>query len=147
MHKECPKCSYVRTDADPPPITDCPNCGIVYAKVEALNQRESHDAVKEQQREEYRAAGIQRAAERQRRRNQTHVCTHCGDTNGGTVVTRGNLGIEIILWLTFLVPGIIYSIWRLSSRYIACPTCGASALIPIQSPRGRELMQSYHADD
>lgn len=144
MQRECPKCSYVRTDADPPPITDCPRCGVVYAKVEALSQRESADAFRAQQREEYRAAEIQRAAERQRRRVQTHVCTQCGDTNGGTVVTRGNIGIEIIFWLTFLVPGIIYSIWRLSSRYIACPTCGSNTLIPIESPRGRELMDVYH---
>lgn len=33
--KECLKCGYVREEADPKPNYLCPNCGAVYAKVEA----------------------------------------------------------------------------------------------------------------
>lgn len=33
--KECPKCSYLRTEADIAPEWQCPSCGIAYAKFEA----------------------------------------------------------------------------------------------------------------
>lgn len=40
MAKLCPKCGYLRTDDDPPPPTECPKCGVIYAKVEQQRRRE-----------------------------------------------------------------------------------------------------------
>lgn len=68
------------------------------------------------------------------------VCPACGTTGQPKLITRGNLLIEIILWLFLLIPGLIYSIWRLSTRYSACPTCGAAGMIPVDSPNGRRLV-------
>jgi hypothetical protein len=50
--------------------------------------------------------------------------------------------IEIGLWGTFLIPGLIYSLWRVSrgSKAAACRTCGAAALVPISSPAGRRIV-------
>jgi uncharacterized protein YbjQ (UPF0145 family) len=36
MAKTCLKCHYTRTPDDRPPVLDCPKCGAVYTKLEAL---------------------------------------------------------------------------------------------------------------
>jgi hypothetical protein len=35
MGKKCLKCGYMRNDGDPGPLTECPRCGVIYARVEA----------------------------------------------------------------------------------------------------------------
>lgn len=69
------------------------------------------------------------------------VCTACGYVGEPTTVTKGNFGIELILWLCFLIPGLIYSIWRLSSRHEACPSCKSSSLIPAESPMAKKFLR------
>ena len=66
-------------------------------------------------------------------------CTACGTVGPSKTVTKGSLLIEIVLWLFFLVPGLIYSIWRLTSRHEACKACGSKAIIPLDSPRAQQL--------
>ncbi len=61
-------------------------------------------------------------------------CMTCGSDVKVKSVTRGSTGIELILWLCFLVPGLIYSAWRGSTRYKACSSCGAVNLVPLESP-------------
>ncbi|MBY0453320.1 MAG: YqaE/Pmp3 family membrane protein [Burkholderiaceae bacterium] len=61
-------------------------------------------------------------------------CTTCGHEGQGKSTTRGSIFIEIILWLCFIIPGIIYSIWRISSRHNTCVSCGSSSLVPKDSP-------------
>jgi len=61
-------------------------------------------------------------------------CTSCGHEAPAQTKTRGSLAIEVILWLCFLVPGLIYSVWRLGSKYKACTSCGARSLVPVSSP-------------
>jgi hypothetical protein len=69
------------------------------------------------------------------------VCTSCGYVGEPTTVTKGSFGIELILWLCFLIPGLIYSIWRLSTRYEACPSCRQTTLIPSGSPMAKKFLQ------
>lgn len=71
------------------------------------------------------------------------VCTNCGFMGKPKSFTKGSILIELFLWLCFLVPGLIYSLWRLTSRYKACPKCKAPNMIPINTPRGRELLARY----
>ena len=61
-------------------------------------------------------------------------CTTCGHEGPGKTKTRGSTLIEVILWLCFLVPGLIYSVWRLGSKYKACTSCGGTTLVPPHSP-------------
>ena len=68
------------------------------------------------------------------------MCTACGHVGKPKQMTRGSLGIEIVLWLCFLIPGLIYTLWRHGSRYNACPICGNPTMIPGSSPKGRELI-------
>ena len=54
-------------------------------------------------------------------------------------ITPGSFRVEVLLWICFLIPGLIYSLCRIASRYQGCPVCGASHQIPLESPAGRLL--------
>lgn len=73
------------------------------------------------------------------------ICTACGTTGKTKSVTRGSILIEIILWLCLIIPGLIYSIWRLTTRRQACRVCGSSQLVPLDTPAGRQLAQRFQA--
>lgn len=61
-------------------------------------------------------------------------CMNCGTEAEPKTNTRGSMGMEIILWLCFLVPGLIYSIWRLNAKEQVCPACKSNKLIPTNTP-------------
>lgn len=65
------------------------------------------------------------------------VCGHCGPT---ARKTKGSLAIEIVLWLCFLVPGILYSLWRITTRAPMCVGCGSQVLVGTDSPVGRKIL-------
>lgn len=73
-------------------------------------------------------------------RGEFMVCTTCGHCGPARVVTRGSLMIELVLWLALIVPGLIYSLWRLSTRHSACESCGSSTLVKPGSPVGRRVL-------
>lgn len=68
------------------------------------------------------------------------ICTQCGSMGDLRKDTRGSIFIEIILWLCFIVPGLVYSIWRLTTRRWVCHTCGSAALVPVDTPVGQQLL-------
>lgn len=65
---------------------------------------------------------------------QDMFCKTCGHSGKTQSKTPGNLAIEIILWLCFIVPGLIYSIWRISSKKAICEKCASDDLVPPDSP-------------
>ena len=67
------------------------------------------------------------------------ICKDCGTVDDPKRFTKGSIFIEIILWICFLIPGLIYSIWRLTSRYDGCPVCGSQNIVPISTPIGTKL--------
>ena len=72
---------------------------------------------------------------------QELYCPNCGSVAKPQSHTKGSFAIEVILWLCFIIPGIIYSLWRLSSREKrTCPVCRAANMIPLDSPRAREVI-------
>lgn len=74
------------------------------------------------------------------------ICAECGTVGSPKTVTRGSLLMEILLWLCFLLPGLIYSVWRLTTRHKACRACGSSRIVPIGSPVGRKIAAEMAAD-
>jgi hypothetical protein len=70
------------------------------------------------------------------------VCAQCGNVGYPKKITKGSFLIEVVLWLCFIFPGIIYSLWRISSRYSACPSCKAPHMVALDSPIGRKLLMS-----
>ena len=67
-------------------------------------------------------------------------CTTCGAVADPKRITSGAIWIELVLWLFFFVPGLIYSIWRLTSRYDGCAVCGRNSIIPVESPMAKKLI-------
>ena len=67
------------------------------------------------------------------------ICPNCGNIGSPKTVTEGSILIELVLWICFIIPGVIYSLWRLTTRHKACSSCGAANLIPLDSPMGRKL--------
>ena len=73
------------------------------------------------------------------------ICSACGTTGKPKTETRGSFVIEVILWLCFLVPGLIYTIWRLTTRGPVCRACEGKQLLPLTSPAGKALAEKYAA--
>lgn len=69
-----------------------------------------------------------------------YVCLQCGHHGPRKKITKGSLFVELFLWLIFLLPGFIYSIWRHASRYFGCPKCGAPNVIPEDSPVAKKFL-------
>jgi predicted RNA-binding Zn-ribbon protein involved in translation (DUF1610 family) len=69
------------------------------------------------------------------------VCTACGHIGPSKTVTKGHFALEVVLWLCFLVPGIIYSLWRLASRTEACPICGNGNILPAAAPMAQKFIK------
>jgi hypothetical protein len=62
------------------------------------------------------------------------VCTRCRNVVTPVMKTPGTFGVELALWLLICIPGIVYSVWRATSKHEACPICGARELVPADSP-------------
>lgn len=71
------------------------------------------------------------------------ICTQCGNVGYGKTVTKGSIIIEFLCYCMFILPGLIYSIWRLTTRYTACKVCQSPNLIPIDSPMGKKKLSEY----
>lgn len=71
------------------------------------------------------------------------ICINCGHVGRPKTTVQGSGCVELVLWLLLIIPGVIYSVWRLSSKEPTCPKCGGrNSMIPANSPRARELLTS-----
>lgn len=66
-------------------------------------------------------------------------CKSCGHEGVPASHTPGSILIELVLWLCFIVPGLVYSFWRLSRRRKVCSACRSADIIPSNSPMARSL--------
>ncbi len=66
--------------------------------------------------------------------SKVYVCRDCGYRGKALKAYKGSLLIEIILWCCFIVPGLIYSIYRASSSQKVCRNCRHPSIIPASSP-------------
>lgn len=73
-------------------------------------------------------------------RGQDYVCIRCHTIGEPKLQTKGSFLIEVILWLLFIIPGLIYSIWRHTSRERVCRSCHGP-VIDTTSPEGQRLTQ------
>jgi len=55
---------------------------------------------------------------------------------------RGSFFMELFLWIILIIPGLIYSLWRLTTVQQVCSSCGASELIPPDTPKARQLLST-----
>jgi hypothetical protein len=69
------------------------------------------------------------------------VCRRCETVARPKTRTGGSFVLEILLWLMFLLPGLIYTLIRASSTSKVCPACGSADLVPTTSPVGRQVLK------
>lgn len=67
------------------------------------------------------------------------ICSNCGTVGKPKKHTKGSMLTELFLWLLMVLPGILYSAWRMSTKTMICKTCGSADLLPVNSPRGQKL--------
>lgn len=67
-------------------------------------------------------------------------CTSCGSIGGSKRYVPGSILIEILLWVCFLIPGVIYTIWRYSSSQNVCKVCSMPTQIPARSPLAQKML-------
>lgn len=53
------------------------------------------------------------------------ICEKCLYEGHRRTLTPGSKSMEMFLWLVFLIPGPIYSAWRVYGRQHFCPNCKA----------------------
>jgi DNA-directed RNA polymerase subunit M/transcription elongation factor TFIIS len=58
---------------------------------------------------------------------------------GTTVFQEHSILLLIIASLLYALPGILYSIAKMTTSYQGCSACGAPNMIPTNSPRGQKL--------
>ena len=68
------------------------------------------------------------------------ICPHCGTQGKPITLTQGSILVEAILWLMVIIPGLLYSLWRLSSKKKVCPACKQVGMIGVDTPRGKQLL-------
>jgi rubredoxin len=74
-------------------------------------------------------------------RKHDWVCTLCGYVGRPRYQTQGSFAVELLLWILFCAPGLIYSVWRLVSKKKICPSCGSAAIIPASSTGAAHLVR------
>lgn len=77
----------------------------------------------------------------------TYICPNCGYVGKAAKGRKGNGALETILYLFFIVPGLIYTLWRSSNLESYCPQCKASNLIPLNTPGARAVYKQFHQED
>ena len=70
-----------------------------------------------------------------------YACLACEAIGESQVYIPGSWVLEALLWMCFLVPGLIYSLCRSSSRKHVCCSCQSQNIVPVNSPRGLEILQ------
>lgn len=67
------------------------------------------------------------------------ACKNCGSVTYPRRRYKGSLLIEVVLWLCFVIPGLLYTLWRYGSSEMVCAKCGSSQLVPLDSPEGFKI--------
>ena len=65
----------------------------------------------------------------------------CGCQRDPVNAKRGLLVIEIFMWLLYIFPGVIYSIWRRVRKQQVCPNCRNPSIVLTSSPRAMGMMR------
>ncbi|MDE2173260.1 MAG: hypothetical protein KGJ31_01490 [Patescibacteria group bacterium] len=70
------------------------------------------------------------------------VCTNCGHVGSPKKEIPGSIWITLILLCFYILPGIIYEIWRNNGTKKICTLCGSANLVPIDSPNAIKILES-----
>lgn len=69
-------------------------------------------------------------------------CKSCGTFGKTKRHMPGSILIEIVLWFAFLIPGIIYTLWRHNASKQVCRVCNSKDVIPKDSPIAQQQLRA-----
>ena len=78
--------------------------------------------------------------------NKKYICMECGCQRDPIMIKRGLLVVEIFMWLLYILPGVIYSIWRRVRKQEVCPNCLNPSVVLTSSSRAmgmRRLLRGF----
>lgn len=75
-----------------------------------------------------------------------YIYSYCGTIGQPVKYTPGSIWIEILLWCMFIIPGVIYSVWRLASKTKVCAVCKKDTMIPLETPLGQKIYREMYLD-
>ena len=71
-------------------------------------------------------------------------CLRCGYEGPAEPLAPGKAWLEGVLWIAFVLPGFLYSMWRLFGRRYLCPLC-KSADGEVSIPTARRVAMALRA--
>lgn len=71
------------------------------------------------------------------------ICNQCGSIKF-KYANNGSIIVAFALFCFFIVPGLIYVLWMLSSQHKICAQCGNKNRIPIKSPMGQMFINQLN---
>lgn len=74
-----------------------------------------------------------------------HFCLDCENVAFGESSQRGHVLITILLFLLFIVPGVIYLIYRTHTKGVQCEHCHSKNLMPITAGKVKRLLGDNYA--
>lgn len=89
-------------------------------------------------------------------------CTNCGTLDYPQKKNKGSVGVEAVLLLVsvfgaavnlllaaaLFIVFVVYCVWRLSTKHLACSSCASAQVISPDSPMARNLIsQIYKANN
>lgn len=72
--------------------------------------------------------------------SEMKFCIDCEEVTKPKTHTKGSILVEIMAWLFFLLPGMIYSAWRLTSRSKVCRACSSGSIVSPDSAKAKRIM-------
>lgn len=75
------------------------------------------------------------------------LCTACGRSSEPEHKLKGHVAITILLLCFYIVPGIIYMVWRRSGIKDNCPICKSENIIPVSSPEAWRIQAQRELED
>ncbi|MCF8724052.1 hypothetical protein LQ236_002072 [Nitrospina gracilis] len=71
--------------------------------------------------------------------SKDYICLTCGCQRQPINVRRGHIAIEVLLYLFYIVPGVMYTLWRSVRRHDVCPKCRTPSIVKTTSPQAFQL--------
>ena len=72
-----------------------------------------------------------------------YICSVCGYEGQGRKTKRGSGTVEVMIWLTLLVPGPFYSAWRRIGLKRQCTNCDNPEMVRVDKPEGQIARKKF----